>query len=207
MPFFLPKIQGENAIVFDVYIHPMLIIRPTASLAKRMKVKLEPSFVESTNTLGDWYAVDLVLNRKQFVLAVNSKSRLGLVLAAAPYVSFPERLLQRLQEVLNSYEVPKEKVETEIHSMNEFVLAKTLDKSILGSMNDYRKNLEYMASYGKLDVSDLLRLSLKISATPSLVMPGTWPQEVTLELFGQAPLKKLVRQPAPPAKPILYLVK
>lgn len=124
----------------------MLIIRPTASLAKRMKVKLEPSFAESTTALGDWYAVDLVLNRKQFVLAVNSKSRLGLVLAAAPYVSFPERLLQRLQEVLNSYEVPKEKIEAEIHSMSEFVLAKTLDKSILGSMNDYRKNLEYMAN-------------------------------------------------------------
>lgn len=187
----------------------MLVIRPTASLAKRMKVKIEPSFNESTTTLGDWYAVDMVLNRKQFILAVNSKSRLGLVLNAAPYADFPQRLPQMVRDVLKSYCISREKIDSELKEMHEFVLAKTLDKSILGTLNDYRKNLEYMAAYGhgKFDLNDLVSLSLKITATPSLVMPGTWPQEVTLDLFGQAPLKKLVREPVVASKPSLYLVK
>lgn len=185
----------------------MLVIRPTASLAKRMKVKLDPSLKESTTVLGDWYAIDMVLNRRQFILCVSSKSRMGIVINAAPYVDFPNRLIQVIPQMLRSFEVPREKIDEESKAMQELGLAKTIDKSILGTLNDYRRHFEYMAAYGDIDLENLLKLSLKITATPSLVMPGTWPQEVTLSLFDQPPMKKLIREPVVPAKTGLYLVK
>jgi len=64
---------------------------------------------------------------------------------------------------------------------------------MIGTMNEYRKHLKYMADVGALGLDDLHSLSLKISATPSLVMPGVWPQDVTMGIFGDAPMKKLVR--------------
>ena len=70
----------------------MIIIRPTASLAKRMRVKLLGNDVTSTAQLGDWYANDIVLNRKQFTLCASSTSRLAVILDAAPYATFPDRL-------------------------------------------------------------------------------------------------------------------
>jgi len=196
----------EKGVTFD--IHPaMLVIRPTASLAKRMKIKLEPSFTESTTVLGDWYAIDMVLNRRQFILCVSAKSRMGVVINAAPYANFPARLIEVIPQMLKSFEIPREKIDQESNAMQEIVLTKTVDKSILGTLNDFRRHFEYMAAYGRIDLENLLALSLKITATPILVMPGTWPQEVTLSLFNQPPMKKLIREPAAIAKPTLYLVK
>ena len=85
--------------------------------------------------------------------------------------------------------VANDAIERELHEMRDVVLAKTADRSIVGTLNDYRKNMEFMASINRLEVDDPLAMSLKMSATPSLVMPGTWPQDVTLKLFAQEPSK------------------
>jgi hypothetical protein len=174
----------------------MLILRPTLSLAKRMKVKLEPSTGVSTTRLGDWYAVDLVLNRRQFVLAVSSESRLGIVISAAPYSTIRSRLPDAVSQVLAAMGVPAEKIAAESERMGEVRLAKTKDRSIIGSMNDYCKHLTYMAQIRRLDLSDLISMSLWISAIPSLVMEPAFPQDAALMLFDQPPAVKLPRIPS-----------
>ncbi len=70
----------------------MIIIRPTASLAKRMKVRLKPDVGSSSTRLGDWYAMDIVIDRQQYILCTSEKSRLPIVISAAPYATFPSRL-------------------------------------------------------------------------------------------------------------------
>lgn len=163
-----------------------------------MRVDLEPSSARSTTRLGDWYAADLVLSRRQFILAVNSASRLAVVLAAAPYASFQYRLPDAVAAALDAMGVKKDAIEGEIQEMRDVVLSKTANRSIIGTLNDYRKNMEFMASIDRLKIDDLLGLSLKMSGTPSLVMPGTWPQDVTLRLFGQERSKPMVvAQPGP----------
>ncbi len=164
----------------------MLVVRPTFSLAKRISVKLSssPELVSSTQT-GDWYAKDIVLYRRQFILAVSSTSRLAVVLRASPYAKFAERLPTAIGDLLRSIGINKDSVESEVLEMKDTVLAKTIDRSIIGTLNDYSKHLQFCA---RSDLDDPLLLSQKLSDIPSLVMQGTWPIKVTVELFQKQQL-------------------
>ncbi|MBL7688078.1 MAG: hypothetical protein JNJ49_08575 [Bdellovibrionaceae bacterium] len=185
----------------------MIIIRPTASLAKRMKEKLEITDETSTAQMGDWYANDIVLNRKQFILCASSTSRLAVILDAAPYVTFPDRLTDAVSGVLRAIGVDESKIQEERAQMNEFKLAKTANKSILGSLNEYKFQLETYAHMERLDFNDPLEMSLMLSKVISLVIPEGYPKDAALKIFGQeipkpAPLKAVVS-----AGPKLYVVK
>jgi hypothetical protein len=192
----------------------MMIIRPTASLAKRMKVKLQSNEAESTSCLGDWYAIDIVLDRKQFIMCVSSKPRLAVILEAAPYATFPDRLSDAVTELLKAIGVTDANIQNERIQMDQFVLAKTINKSILGTLNDYRHQLEAVVRYDRLNLNDTLKMSLYLSKTISLALPEGYPRDAVLKLFGQEPprperrdsvlpIEKLTEQ----QRPKLYLVK
>jgi len=146
----------------------MVILRPTASLAKRMKVKLQPSDQSSSTRLGDWYALDIVLSRKQFILCVSSKSRLAVVLEAAPYATLPDRLSDAVTEVLREIGVSEGMIQEERAEMAQVVLAKTLNKSILGTMNDYRFQLEWADQVDKFRLEETLKMSMYLGKIISL---------------------------------------
>jgi hypothetical protein len=98
-----------------------------------MKERLQHIEAQSTTRLGDWYANDIVLSRKQFILCVSSTSRLAVVVDAAPYATFPDRLSDAVTEVLRIIGVNESKIQEERQQMREFALAKTVNRSILGS--------------------------------------------------------------------------
>lgn len=191
----------------------MLIIRPTASLAKRMKVKLQTNEQSSTTRLGDWYALDIVLSRKQFILCISSKPRLAVVLEAAPYATFPERLSDSVTEVLRAIGVNETSIQEERAAMENVVLAKTLNKSILGTLNDYRFQLEVADQMDKFTLDDTLKMSMYLSKTISLALPEGYPRDAALKLFGQEQPKSkavypvVVEKPIEPQRPRLYVVK
>lgn len=191
----------------------MLVLRPTASLAKRMKVKLQPSDQSSSTRLGDWYALDIVLSRKQFILCVSSKSRLAVVLEAAPYATLPGRVSDAVTEVLKEIGVNEALIQEERAEMEQVILAKTLNKSILGTMNDYRFQLEWADQADKFSLEDTLKMSMYLSKTISLALPEAYPRYAALKLFGQEPLKSkavnpaIVQKPTEQQRPRLYVVK
>ncbi len=102
----------------------MVVIRPTGDLAKRMKVKLTATVAQSLAKLGDWYALDLVLERQQYILCVSENGRLPILLRAAPYGDFPMRLPLALKDVLHGIGVPEEKIRAEVSQMADVTLAK-----------------------------------------------------------------------------------
>jgi hypothetical protein len=191
----------------------MLILRPTASLAKRMKVKLQPSDQSSSTRLGDWYALDIVLSRKQFILCVSSKSRLAVVLEAAPYATLPERLSDGVTKVLKEIGVNEALIQEERAEMEQIILAKTLNKSILGTMNDYRFQLEWAEQADRFRLEDTLKMSMYLSKIISLALREGYPRDAALKLFGNEPLKSkaenpaIVEKPNEQQRPRLYLVK
>lgn len=192
----------------------MMIIRPTATLAKRMKVKLQSNESESTTSLGDWYAIDIVLDRKQFIMCVSSKPRLAVILDAAPYAKFPDRLSDAVTELLKAIGVTDSNIQNERIHMDQFVLAKTINKSILGTLNDYRHQLEAVVHYDRLDLNDTLKLSLYLSKTISLALPEGYPRDAALKLFGQEPPRPErsssvlpITKPPEQQRPKLYVVK
>jgi len=176
----------------------MVIVRPTSSLGKRMRVKLDATQERSSTLLGDWHALDLVLDHQQYILCVSENGRLPVILKAAPYVSFPNRLAVGLSEVLLKIGVPLEKVQDEVSKMDKVIVAKTNNRSILGSMNEFRFQLQasdLMGHYGH----DTTRLSVVLSDTISLVLPDYTPLDTVLKLFGQPKAKR-------PRRPYLSIV-
>ena len=162
----------------------MLIIRPTASLAKRMKTPTPINTSSSTTRLGDWYGLDVVLNRKQFVLFMSSLSRLAVVMSAAPYASIIDRLPEGVSELLGKIGIPSSLVRDECLEMSQIQSAKTMDRSILGTMNENRFQLEHMASSGQVDLDQPLAMSLALAEVGSLKLSEFYPAHAALRLFG-----------------------
>lgn len=159
-----------------------IIIRPTASLARRMGVKLSADESKSENVLGDWYANDIVLNRKQYILCVSENARLSVLLKAAPYATWPDRLAPELERLLRAIGVEESAIQREISSMSEKRIAKTDSRSVLGSIRDYSFNLEAFEMQGRLE--DPFEASLWLSDIIALILPLKVPKDTVLSLMG-----------------------
>ena len=152
-----------------------------------MKVKLPSGAGVSSTKLGDWYPV-FNSEVRQFILAVSSKTRLGVVLNAAPFASFPQRLPGAVLELLISIGVPEPIARQETGEMVESRLLKTEDRSIVGTLNEYRFQLEAWASYTREDLSQTLNMSLHLSKTISLKLPEGYPRDAARYAL-EAPVK------------------
>ena len=155
----------------------MVIIRPTASLAKLMKVKTDLTGIKSTTLLGDWFAINLTVRQQKFILCVSENGRLPIVLKAAPYGVFPARLPIALSELLRRFEISEDKIQAEASKMSETHVSKTNSRSILGSMNDFRFALLV------LDQTDPIQMSLFLSNFGSMVLPDFTPRATVMKLF------------------------
>lgn len=164
----------------------MIVIRPTGDLAKRMKIKLTATNERSSTLLGDWYALDLVLDRQQYILCLSENGRLPLVLKAAPYANFPERLPSAVTDLLIGIGVPHEKAQQEVAKMDTAILAKTVNRSVLGSLNECRFSLQAHAQTGRLQ-HDPPKMSLWLADLISLVLPDYTPKDTVLKIFGEPP--------------------
>ena len=165
----------------------MVIIRPTGRIAKRKKVKLSSNEQLSSTTLGDWYALDLVIERRQYILCTNEKGRLSVILHAAPYAEFHRRISKAVADVLREIGVSDEKTAADISKMTDLVLAKTTNRSVLGSMNEFRFMLQAHSQRGRFRHEKLFKMSLCLADTISLILPEATPAEEVLKLFSEPP--------------------
>ncbi len=161
----------------------MLTLRPTASLAKRMKTKLAPEAPPSSTILGDWFANDFVLNRKQYILCVSEKTRLAVIIEAAPYSDFPLRLPTALAQILGVFKISPQVIEQETDQMFPVTLAKTNSKSVLGSLNDDLQMLEAYQRYNRKHIEPILEMMVRLSDTPCSIFKYQSPKEITLAAF------------------------
>lgn len=167
----------------------MIVVRPTQNLAKCMRIKLQPNAAKSTTVLGDWSAIDLKIGAKQFIFCMSERGRLPVVMNAAPYANFPERLADRVAEVLLMIGVEESKARQEWRGMREYVLGKTDDRSVLGTMKQFIIDLSYV-DLSPYDLREPIALSLHLVDEGSLVLPEFTPRESVLKLFGSAPKEK-----------------
>jgi hypothetical protein len=170
----------------------MFVFRPTLSLAKKMGLKLSSSDQASTTFLGDWSAVDFSLGKNRYVLCVSHKTRQPIVLSAAPYSEVVQRLRSNLLTTLQALEIPSNQIRVELPEMASVVYAKTNNRSILGTFNDYRGALELHHELGRIrDYRDLLWMSTWLSETPMRTLGWKYPREATREALASQTKPKL----------------
>ncbi len=102
--------------------------------------------------------------KPQVALFVNEPTRLPLFVPLAPAAKLIPRFVSHLAAVLDVYGLDPRFIDSELAEMTQHRLAKTLNRSLVGTMNDFSSIAEFHRDRHGGD--DLLALSLELAHTP-----------------------------------------
>jgi hypothetical protein len=143
--------------------HQVLVVHGTKKFLERVARPSVPPDTPSTTQLGSWYATVLFW-RPQVALFVNEETLLPMLTPLAPAASLLTRFEPALEALLQVHGVATPFVADEVAEVGECRLAKTNNRSILGTMNEFAYLADvYRHSTGDVD---LLVLSLRLAGTP-----------------------------------------
>ena len=100
----------------------------------------------------------------------------------APAATLPMRLPGHLGTVLRELGINAQFVAAEIEAMSEVAIAKTANRRVLGTMNEFAFLADGYREY--LETPDLLSLSIKLSDTPCGPLKGNSPARVLREMVA-----------------------
>lgn len=165
----------------------MYTIRATAKLRKRVGVDPVESPVEAATRLGDWYATTLPW-RSPVALFVNETTLLPVLVALAPAKTVTERFPLALGEVMARIGAPGWFRDAERSAMADVLWAKTANRSVVGSMNEFAFLADRYRDQRRLESSDLVELSVRLARTPCSPLYGTHtsPDRALLALSNDA---------------------
>lgn len=146
----------------------MVILRPTRKLRELLPESLDSGTASST-ALGDWYANRIVVDRQPLVLLISSLSLLSVLIRARAVKKLPDRLPRIVGSRLLRIEVPAEWVACEVEAMSPVRIAKTKDRSVLGSLVDFAKLIPYYLPEEGWDDDALRGVEDRLSKTPCRV--------------------------------------
>jgi hypothetical protein len=179
---------GAATLIRKEVIEIVLVtLRCTKKLLGRLRVPepiaaVPPSTpVASTTALGDWYATLVFARPKRLVLCVSERSRLAVVMEAAPLTSLAARFRPALREVLQALGVSEAAITREEAEMSSSCFGPTQSRSILGTMNEYVRMLEVLED--DPEAQTLLEKSLFLSRIICSPLQWRHPDEVTRELL------------------------
>ena len=161
----------------------MFTFRATVKLRKRLRVAVPTEEAKPTTALGDWCGNLLYFGSRQLVLCTSERSLLSVVLAAR---GLGRRLLPDLQSavaaVLDRIGVNQAAVAREIAEMRPMTLSKAVNRSVLGSMNDFAIGMAYR--FEAVPDMPLLELALELGETPCSPLGYDSPTAVARRLLG-----------------------
>lgn len=175
----------------------MTAFRCTAKLLKTMKAKPVEPTLPATNRLGEWTANLIRVSRIQLVLAVSDRTRLGVVIDAAPYASVRDRFAEALFKALLYLDVPAELAAAEAESMRGAEIAASNSRSVLGTLNQFGYLIEGYLEFGEIQSATALtqRLAEMVTLSPKDV---GFPADRVREAFGFPLLDFRARRGLPP---------
>jgi len=138
-------------------------IHATKRLLDRVKRPVLPTVSEPATILGNWYA-NALFWKPQVALLVNERTLLPVLMPLAPAATLSVRFPEALQGVLEVLGVTPEFIEVEIAAMADARYAKTSNRSVIGSMNEFKYLAEAYRDHRGFD--DLVALAVELSETP-----------------------------------------
>ena len=159
----------------------MLVLRATQKVLRYLPTPVN-SPGESDTALGDWFVNRLVVNRSPLLLLVSSSSLLAVLVPARDVRALPARLALIVSGRLKRLGIPGELVEAETRAAGEVVVAKTNNRSVIGSMNDFANLLSVY-----LEERSYATAEKKLAETPCLsgrrIGEGFYPGRRAAELL------------------------
>ena len=147
----------------------MLIVHATKKLLDRIGPPTVRDGEQSTTVLGHWYATALAW-RPQVALLVNEPTLLPVLMPLAPAATLLARVPKQISTVLVAHATPSAVIEQELRRMRERRLAKTANRSVVGTMNEFIQ----LANVYRHQVRhpDLTDLALRLATTPCSPLYG-----------------------------------
>jgi hypothetical protein len=124
---------------------------------------------DSDTALGDWYVNRVVIDRRPLLLLVSAKSLLPILVPARDVRGLPERLAEIVAARLERLGVDRELVRAEIEAMTPVLVAKTRDRSVLGTMVEFAKVAPYLLPEQGWDETWLPAVEAGLADMPCLV--------------------------------------
>lgn len=165
----------------------MLTLRCTERLLKRLHARPHANLAPSTTRLGDWYANVIGDVRPHLVIFMSEKTRLPIIMPAAPLASLVPRFVFTLVEVLRRLGVPERATLAELDAMGEIVSARTASRSVLGMMKEIALELDWWLEKNEPPVELAIRLADRVS----LKLERLRPRIEVLSCFGVAPSEEI----------------
>ena len=165
----------------------MITLCCTQKLLRRLRMaKPEAGAVPTTNALGNWYANLIQVGRVQMVMATSERSLLTVLLPVADLrKSLVPNLCQAVDLLLQELGVDAARAATEVEAMREVRIGRTVSRSVLGSMNDVSRLLEWDLRDGRPPMEIMLRLAA-VPMTGVVLKDGShgFPEDATRKLLG-----------------------
>ena len=166
----------------------MAILRCTIKLLTELKTKpLEGAI--SSNEVGSWHANLLRIDRKKCILFTNDVTLYSFFVPGLKKPQFEnvrEVFGQNLFKNLLWENFPQNQIETVLDEHREIIIAKTNNRSVLGSMNDLAFQLKYrIGAMGGLVNIDLTELNHELNRIPMSAIK---------EIYSIDELKKLLNK-------------
>lgn len=179
--------RPANGLSFT-YRSGMFSICSTKKLADHLRVDLVSERSEATTKLGDWYANRVYIQPKQHVIFVNETTLLPVIVPLAPAKTLEARFVRQYGMVLRELGVDESSIVIESASMDTVTWAKTANRSVVGSMNEFIKFIEHWNRVGIEE--SVTELAVRLSSRPCRAggPEVIWPDRETVNVFaGQRP--------------------
>lgn len=165
----------------------MQLIRCTAKLLKELKQDPVANVKPIRDVMGSWHANLLRIERRKCVLVTNDKTLYTIFipgLKKQEFIDFDEVFRQHLFKNLLHEELLQNRIEAVLDELGTIRFARTDNRSVLGSMNDLKIQLEFhIASRGGLACTPLYELNARLNRTPFSAIDNRRPIDRLSELL------------------------
>ena len=161
----------------------MYSLHCTKALLDRIKPSIAKSLPPATTTLGNGYAT-VLLWKPQLTLLVNERTLLPVLMPLAPALTLAARFANELAAMLSELGTRQSFIEREVAAMVDVAIAKTANRSVVGTMNEFSFLTEGYREY--LETSDLVTLSMRLADTPCSPIRYNSPARLLKEVLSDA---------------------
>jgi hypothetical protein len=159
----------------------MVTLRCTQKLLKRLRMQPSGDTFAPSSPLGDWYAAPFSVGHARLVMCVSESSLLPVFVRSQSRDGLIARFREAVLAVLQQLDVSRSALRAERQHLADVVVGITVNRSVLGSMNDFAvQGRWYLKTKGE---GNLLALALDLADIPCGPLQYRHPRQVVRELL------------------------